>query len=155
MYVKVEWVHCTGYDLNFIWGYSDSINSWISSQNPWWSLILNVLILDIIHMHGILFCVSNFKEKKNFREFKRVTITRMKIFWIRSQTHCTRRFYNRWLDRRIYKTEMKFWAVLGRQGCRKKLQTAIIMQLFEMVFSNFCVQKNIFASVLKSYIIDR
>ena len=53
------------------------------------------------------------------------------------------RFYNRWLDRRIYKMEMKFWAVLGKRGCReKKLQTAISMQLFEVVFSTFCVQKD-------------
>jgi hypothetical protein len=30
------------------------------------------------------------------------------------------RFYQRWLDKRIYKTEMKFWAVLGSRGCREK-----------------------------------
>jgi hypothetical protein len=29
------------------------------------------------------------------------------------------RSYQRWLDKRIYKTEMKFWAVLGSQGCRE------------------------------------
>ena len=28
--------------------------------------------------------------------------------------------YQRWLDKRIYKKEMKFWAVLGSQGCREK-----------------------------------
>ena len=40
---------------------------------------------------------------------------------------------------------MKFWAVLGSRGCReKKLPTAISMQLFEVVFSTFCGQKNIF-----------
>ena len=45
------------------------------------------------------------------------------------------RFYNRWLDRRIYKTEMKFWAVLGRRGCREKnLSTAISMQRFGVFF---------------------
>ena len=32
----------------------------------------------------------------------------------------TQRSYQRWLDRRIYKTEMKFWAVLGSRGCREK-----------------------------------
>ena len=54
------------------------------------------------------------------------------------------RSYQRWLDKRIYKTEMKFWAVLGSRGCReKKLPTAISMQLFEVVFSTFCGQKNI------------
>ena len=37
---------------------------------------------------------------------------------------------------------MKFWAVLGSQGCReKKLPTAISKQLFRCFF-NFCVQKN-------------
>ena len=37
---------------------------------------------------------------------------------------------------------MKFWAVLGSQGCReKKLPTAISMQLFWVVFSTFCGQK--------------
>ena len=41
--------------------------------------------------------------------------------------------------KRIYKTEMKLWAVLGSRGCReKKLPTSISMQLF--------------ASALKSYI---
>ena len=49
------------------------------------------------------------------------------------------RSYQRWLDKRINKTEMKFWAVLGSQGCReKKLPTAISMQLFGVVFSTFC-----------------
>ena len=48
-----------------------------------------------------------------------------------------------WLYKKIYKTEMKFWAVLGRRGCREKtLQTAISMQLFEVVFSTFCGQKH-------------
>ena len=37
---------------------------------------------------------------------------------------------------------MKFWAVLGSQGCReKKLPTAISMQLFGVVFFNFFVGK--------------
>ena len=34
--------------------------------------------------------------------------------------------YTRWLYKRIYKTEMKFWAVLGSRGCiEKNLPTAI------------------------------
>jgi hypothetical protein len=65
------------------------------------------------------------------------------------------------LDKRIYKTEIKFWAVLGSRGCKeKKLPIAISMQLFEVVFSTFCGQKenlnffkDIVASALKSYII--
>ena len=37
----------------------------------------------------------------------------------------------RWFDKIIYKTEMKFWAALGSQGCKeKKLPTSISMQLF-------------------------
>jgi hypothetical protein len=46
------------------------------------------------------------------------------------------------LDKRIYKTEMKFLAVLGSRGCREKnLPTAISMQLLGVVFSTFCGQK--------------
>ena len=30
------------------------------------------------------------------------------------------RSYTRWLHKRIYKTEIKFWAVLDCQGCREK-----------------------------------
>jgi hypothetical protein len=37
------------------------------------------------------------------------------------------RSYQRWLDKRICKTEMKFWAVLGSWGCReKKLPTGVL-----------------------------
>ena len=56
------------------------------------------------------------------------------------------RSYTRWMDRKIYKTEMKFWAVLGQSGLQRKktLPTAIIMQLFfGVVFSTFCAQKKI------------
>ena len=61
--------------------------------------------------------------------------------------HLKQRSYQRWLDKRIYKTEMKFWAVLGSGGCREKnLPTAISMQLFGVVFSTFCGQENIFKS---------
>ena len=56
------------------------------------------------------------------------------------------RSYQRWLDKRFYKT--KFWAVLGSQGYRKNFPTAISLQLFGMVFSTFCGQKDIF---LKKY----
>ena len=56
------------------------------------------------------------------------------------------RFYERWLNKRIYKTEMKCWAVLGRAvgaAEKKTLPTAISMQLFGVVFSTFCGQKKI------------
>ena len=54
----------------------------------------------------------------------------------------TQRSYTRWLYKIIYRTEMKFWAVLGSRGCReKKLPTAISMQIFWVVFSTFCGQK--------------
>ena len=40
---------------------------------------------------------------------------------------------------------MKFCDVLGSQDCREKqLPTAISKQLFEVVFSTFCGQKNFF-----------
>ena len=45
----------------------------------------------------------------------------------------------KWLDKKLYKTEMKFWMVLGRQDCREKkkeLRTAISMQLFWNIFFN-------------------
>ena len=49
----------------------------------------------------------------------------------------------RYQDKIIYKTEMKFWAVLGRQGgCReKKLPIAISMQLFGVLFQFFVGKK--------------
>ena len=56
--------------------------------------------------------------------------------------HMRLRSYTRWLYKRIYKTEVKFWAVLGSWCCRgKNLPTAINMQLFGVVFSAFCGQK--------------
>jgi len=58
------------------------------------------------------------------------------------------RSYKRWLDKRIYKTEMKFWAVLGSRGSReKKIPTAISMQLFGVFFFNFLWAK----TYLKKY----
>ena len=54
------------------------------------------------------------------------------------------KYYQRWLGNRIYKTEMKFWAVLGTWGCREKnLSTAISMQLFGWFFQLFVGKKNI------------
>ena len=38
-------------------------------------------------------------------------------------TRGKQRSYQRWLDKRIYKTEMKFWAVLGSRGFREKTTT--------------------------------
>ena len=48
----------------------------------------------------------------------------------------------RQLDKGIYKTEMKFWAVLGSRGCReKKIPTAISMKLSGVVSYVFMVKK--------------
>ena len=47
------------------------------------------------------------------------------------------------LDKRIYKTEMKFWAVLGSRGCHK-------YATFWGGFSNFLGAKNNF-KFLKKY----
>jgi hypothetical protein len=47
------------------------------------------------------------------------------------------------IDKRIYKTEMKFWTVLGSQGCREiKLPTAISMQLLGWFFQLFVGKKH-------------
>ena len=49
------------------------------------------------------------------------------------------RSYQRWLDRRIYKTEKKFWAVLGSWGCKEK--TPNCHYYFSgCFFSTFCGQ---------------
>jgi hypothetical protein len=71
------------------------------------------------------------------------------------------RSYQRWLDKIICKTEMKFWAVLGSRGCReKKLSAAISMQLFGWFIQLFVGKKiilkilnDISASTLKNYIV--
>ena len=64
--------------------------------------------------------------------------------WINKTFCCIQRPQQRPLDKRIYNTEMKFWAVLGSRGCREKnLPTAISMQLFGVIFSTFCGQKQI------------
>ena len=66
--------------------------------------------------------------------------------WIAQNLDCSEfgscriqiRDLSRRLDKRIYKTEIKFWAILGCQGCREKtLPTAISMQLFGVVFYCF------------------
>ena len=57
----------------------------------------------------------------------------------------TQRSYQRWLDKIIYKTEMKFWAVLGNLGCREKNRD--MYATFWGVFSTF--KKYILASALK------
>ena len=62
----------------------------------------------------------------------------------------------------IYEMKMKFWAVLGRRGCReRKIPTVISsMQLFGVVFQLFVGKfffynfyENMFVFALKSYII--
>ena len=39
-------------------------------------------------------------------------------FW--QKESLLQRSYQRWLDKRIYETKMKFWAVWGSRGCREK-----------------------------------
>ena len=44
-----------------------------------------------------------------------------KILWNpRWEDHIIQRSYQRWLDKRICKTKMKFWAVLGSRAAEKK-----------------------------------
>ena len=71
---------------------------------------------------------------------------------------CTKqRSYQRWLEKTIYKMEMKFWAVLGRRGCREKNPpNCHKYATFWGVFFNFLWAKKIFRifqKILKSYII--
>ena len=73
--------------------------------------------------------------------------------------HSNQRSYQRWLDKRIYKTVMKFWAVLGSRGCRENKGSGPIMSNFlGWFFQLFVVKKkikkfeNIVASALKSCI---
>jgi hypothetical protein len=71
------------------------------------------------------------------------------------------RFHQRWLDKRIYKTEMKFWAVLGSQGCREKKPpnchkyATFWGGFFYFLWrkKNLDFFKNTLESALKSYII--
>ena len=57
------------------------------------------------------------------------------------------RSYQRCLNKRICKTEVNFWAVLGSWGYREKnLPTATSMQLFGVVFSVFWSQKIILST---------
>ena len=78
-----------------------------------------------------------------------------------SKHHLDQRSYMRWLYKRIHKTEMKFWAVLGSRGCsEKKTPNCHKYAIFGGGFFNCCgqkkisIKKNIFylASTLKSYI---
>ena len=68
--------------------------------------------------------------------------------WPKSNRRCNQRSYQRWLDKRIYKTEMKFWAVGAEE--KKNLPTAISKQLLGVVFSTFYGQK-INLKFLKKY----
>ena len=67
---------------------------------------------------------------------------KMYYLWCPPIQTSQQRSYQRWLDKRIYKTERKFWTVLDSQGWREKnLPNAISMQLFGVVFSTFCGKK--------------
>ena len=52
------------------------------------------------------------------------------------------RSYQRWLEMvRVYKTEMKFWSVLGSRGCREKTPNCHKYATVGGDFFNFCGQK--------------
>ena len=95
------------------------------------------------------------------KEFHQLLLSDLKLKSARKVSFVRQYLAQRRLDKRIYKTDMKFWAVLGSLGGREKnLPTAISMQLFRVVFSTFCgkknikfKKKNILASALKSCII--
>jgi hypothetical protein len=60
------------------------------------------------------------------------------------------RSYQRWLHKIIYKTEMKFRAVLGSQGCREKTPNCHKYATFLGGFFNFLWAK-IFSRFLEKY----
>jgi len=63
-----------------------------------------------------------------------INIAKRKLLYLLNRHTAKLRSYVRWLYKRIYKMELKFWAVLGSQSCREKLPTAINMQLFQRLF---------------------
>ena len=55
----------------------------------------------------------------------------------------TQRSYQRWSDKMIYKMKMKFWVVLGSQGCREKeTPNCHKYATFMGSFFNFLSEKN-------------
>ena len=62
----------------------------------------------------LIFCFLFSKRLQSFISKEQYMLKRKKYFYM------YQRSYQRWLDKVIYKTEMKFWAVLGSQGCREK-----------------------------------
>ena len=74
---------------------------------------------------GLVLLIINLKEAgpPHIVRFGSKLFTKYISIDIREPPQIMHRF-----DRRIYKMDMKFWAVLGRRGCREKtLPTAISM----------------------------
>ena len=90
-------------------------------------------------LQGILYFYRPILQSKIckviFSSYSNIHFWHNKVVRIKNGKKPTRvSLYQRWLDKRIYKTEMKFWAVLGRE---KNLPFAISMQLLEVVFFIF------------------
>ena len=99
--------------------YSTIFNSWILHLRLAW----HVLILP--HPHCMLF----------------VTEQNIEILYL-CWSFMKQRSYQIWLNKRTYKTEMKFWAVLGSRNCKKKnFPAAISMQFLGWFFQLFEVKK--------------
>ena len=101
-----------------------------------------------LHFYLLTMCFPKSRKWCSFKEIsflKPFFLSELHLFFYSKTILPKQRSCQRWLDKRIYTTETKFWAVLGSRGCREKnLLTAISMQLFEVVLSTFCGQKNIF-----------
>ena len=84
---------------------------------------------------------------KEIWEFCHFPEMKLYLFWPNSynlsggqmQTYIQRyqKSYQRWFDKRIYKTEMKFWTVLGSRGCREKKLPIAVCNLLGCFFFNF------------------
>ena len=92
--------------------------------------------LHLLHSHfvPVTWFISVFTQKKMY-VCVLVFSSSTKTKWI-ARYVCSQGSYQRWLDKMICKTEIKFWAILGSQGFREKnnLPTAISMQLFGVFF---------------------
>ena len=61
-----------------------------------------------------------FLSQKQLSFFNRIFKTLLWSFSLNFGFADSQRSYQRWLDKRIYKTKMKFWAFLDSRGCIEK-----------------------------------
>ena len=86
---------------------------------------IEFLLSNTIYQHTMQIFVSSFTGRPTLFTFSFSTRWTKKCTYIEiispgSFVVKNQRFQQRWLYRKIYKTEMKFWTVLCRRGCREK-----------------------------------